>query len=458
MKKKLSIYLFLIIGSSTSLFSNAQIEQNIEQEDTLLVATIKNDFQPLFFKALSERGIENYEKAVETLETLLINYKEKPELHFQLALNYFDLEKYNLALLQFTKADSLKPNDFDIQEGIFKVHEQQKQYEKAIDIANVLALKDPEYYEILANIYFITRQYKKALHALDKADNKQGFDTYKEQLREAIFKDYNNPQAAISYYQNREKIEPYNPINTYRVIFFLTKDKRYEEALIKSKKAFDKYPRFSRFYLLQVEIFLKINKVEQALMSLKTLVKDRFLEEKYKVQAIDKMKNYVNTHPDFRDDFVQVLNIASESAESTASFLDLGLFYFKTDKPKALHNFKKALEQNPQDFLIWKNIATLQFELEQYQEAIKTTESALEIYPNQAIFFLLKGQSLINITQYNKAKAVLIEAETYLYKEDEMMLGVFTALSTIYKKLNEFEQAENYQNKANKLKQKLNNK
>ena len=31
----------------------------------------QNEFQPLFFKALSERGIENYEKAVETLEKLI---------------------------------------------------------------------------------------------------------------------------------------------------------------------------------------------------------------------------------------------------------------------------------------------------------------------------------------------------------------------------------------------------
>ena len=134
----------------------------------------------------------------------------------------------------------------------------------------------------------------------------------------------------------------------------------------------------------------------------------------------------------------------------------MGLYYFESDKPKALDNFKKALAQNPQDFQIWKNIAVLQYQLSQFEESVETTNQALEIYPTQAVFMLIKGQSLIQLAQYNEAKTVLLETLSYLFEENEMMLDVYKSLNLVYKNLNEIETAKTYQNKADELKQKLN--
>lgn len=456
MKSIYFTYYFFLCGLFLNLNLHAQIEQDIEEPDSLLNIQRQSEFQPLFFKALSERGIENYDKAVQTLEKLLKDYQDKPELYFQLGLNYFDLEKYNLALEQFEKAQDLKPEDINIQEAIFKVYEQQKQYDKAIEIAEILAQNNPEYYEILANLFLINKQHQKALEALDKADEKQGFDAHKDQLREVIFKDYAQPEVAVNYYKKRIDLEPYNPMNAYRLISFLINDKDFETALMESKTTLENHPRFSRFYVLQVDIYLKLNQTDEAFKALETVVKDRFLEEKYKVEAIDTMKDYIESHPEFQNDFVQLLNIASQTAEDSSSYLDLGLYYFETDKPKALGNFKKALNQNPQDFQIWKNIAVLQFQIGQYQESLKTSNEALEIYPTQVVFMLIKGQSLIKLTQYNEAQVVLLDALSYLFEENEMMLNIYESLSLVYNNLNETETAKAYQNKADDLKQKLN--
>jgi len=449
-------YLLLCLGLVLNLNIYAQIEQDVEEQDSIFNQSSQNEFQPLFFKALSERGIENYEKAVETLEKLIEDYQDKPELYFQLGLNYFDLEQYSIALEKLEKANSLKPSNFDIQEAIFKVYEQQKRYDEAIELAQLLADKNPEYFEILSNIYLITKRHQKALEALDKADLKQGFDAQKDALREVIYKDYGKPKIAVKYYKKRIDLEPFNPMNAYRLVSFLMMGNQYQEALESSKTALEKHARFTRFYVLQIEIYAGLDQVQNAFETLKTVVKDRFLEEKYKIQAIETMKNYVQTHPEFQSEFVQVLDVASQTAEDASSALDLGLFYFETDKPKALDNFKKALQQNPQDFQVWKNIAVLQFQLQQYAEAITTSDEALEIYPSQAIFMLIKGKSQQSLTQYNKAKKVLLEALSYTFEENEVMLDIYNSLALIYKNLNDTENAQIYQNKAGELKQKLN--
>ncbi|WP_445159302.1 tetratricopeptide repeat protein [Mesohalobacter salilacus] len=434
---------------------NAQIEQDLEAQDSISNIENNNIFQVKFFKALSERGIENYEKAGEILESLKKEHSEKAVIYFQLGLNYFDLEQNNLALEHLEIADQLKPNDFDIREALFKVYEQQKNYIKAIELASDLALKKPEYYEILANLYLITEQYPKAIDALTKAEQKQGFDVHKDQLREVIYEAYNKPKKAISYYQKRVELEPYNPLNAIRLTRFLIQSEQYRKALETSKSLIDNHPHFTRAYVLKTQIHLKLDEVQQAFDALEVVVSDRFLEENYKVKAIEYVKSYVENHPEYQEAFVQVLNVASKTAENSASFLDLGLFYFENDKPRALENFKKALAQNPQDFQILRYISILELQLNKPEAAIETVDQALEIFPTQAVFMLIKGQALVEQTQYNAAESVLLEAESYIFEENNLMLQLYESLQRAYKGLNEEEKSNTYQAKAKQLKDKL---
>jgi tetratricopeptide (TPR) repeat protein len=434
----------------------AQIEEDEALQDSIPDPKAGKIFEVNFFQALSERGIENYGKAIDILTNIEKEVKDEPVVYFQLGLNYFDLEQYDSALQNLKKAESFKPLDLDIKEAIFKVHEEQKSYTEAIDYAQNLAKDIPEYHEILANLYLINKRYQKAIESLDKADQAQGYAINKDKLRAVIYEASNTYDLAIKYYNKRQDLEPYNPMHAYRLVHFLMLNKDYEKALETSQSALQDHPRFTRYHVLQTKIYLDINQPDQALVDLKEVVTDQFLEEVYKIEAIDSFKTYVEGHPEAQDAFIQLLNLASEKAEDSASYLDLGLYYFETDKPKALTNFKKALEQNPQDYEILKRISVLQYQLGEYKEALQTTENALDIFPTQVVFMLVKGQVLIGQTQYNMAKSVLIEAQSYIFEENETMLSLYESLSQVYVGLGEPDKAQNFKTKANILKSKLN--
>jgi tetratricopeptide (TPR) repeat protein len=216
------------------------------------------------------------------------------------------------------------------------------------------------------------------------------------------------------------------------------------------------HPLFTKAYVLETDIHLKNNQPDKAFETLKVVVNDRFLEEIYKVEAIEYVKAFVAKNPEYREQFIQVLDMASQQAEDSATNLDLGLYYYDTDKPKSLVNFKKALEQNPQDYEILKRISILEYQLGRYEEALQTAEESLEIYPTQVVFMLVKANVLAAQTQYNEAKSVLDEAEMYIFEENEVMLMLYESLSQVYDGLGEAEQAKTYQNKADNLKSKLN--
>lgn len=438
-----------------------QIYAQIEEEGGIPKDSIPNPesaktFEVKFFKALSERGIENFDKAIDILTELEKETKDEPVIYFQLGLNYFDIEQYDSALANFKKAEQLKPQDRDIKINLFEVYQQQKKYYKALEYASALAKEEPEYFEISSNIYFLINEYTNAISALNKSDQNLGYTAHKDKLRTLIYKADQNYNDAVAYFKKRISIEPYNPMHNLRLAEFLKLDRKYNDALKVLGEGLQNHPQFTRYCVLQTELYLINNEPQKSLSALKNVVTDRFLEEKYKVEAIDIFKNYVVNQPELQDDFIALLNLASQKAEDSASNLDLGLFYFDTDKPKALDNFRKALEQNPQDFEILKRIAVLEYQLEKYGQALNTVENALEFFPTQVVFMLVKANVYLAQAQYNQAKSVLEEAQAYVFEENETMLMLYESLSKAYQGLGKTEKAEKFKNKVNTLKSKLN--
>jgi len=448
------MFFSLVIVVTT--ITHAQIETEDVPQDSLPDLSLQDNFQPRFFKALSERGIENYDRAIDILKIIEKDVKDEPVVYFQLGLNYLDLEQYGMALLNLEKARKLKSENYDITEAIFKVRRAQKQYQSALDEAFKLVGKDKGYFEVIALLYMELQNYEKALNFLNISDQALGFSPAKDNIRQQIYSQYNKPEEAVKYYKQRETIEFYNPYNLYRLAIYQSRNRQTKDALISLEQLKIKHPEFSRVYVLETNIQLKNGAPEQALEALRIVVSDRFLEEKYKVEAIDYFKAFVETNPEYRDDFIQILDLASEKAEESATNLDLGLFYFETDKPKSLENFRKALKQNPQDFEILKRICVLEYQLGKLDEALNTAEKALEIYPTQVLFMLVKANVFNVQGQYNLAKSVLEEAEVYVFEENELMLMLYESLSVTYEGLGNPEKVEKYRMKVNNLKSKLN--
>lgn len=434
---------------------NAQIENDVEVSDSVPGNIEQEKFEQLLFKAISQRGIENYEKAIQTLTELEKDTKDEPVIYFQLGLNYYDLEDFNLALINLERANELKPNDFDIEEAIFKVYYKQNKYQSAIDKALALVGNDKQYFEVVANLYLQLQNFEKALFYLDMSDQALGFSPNKDNMRQSIYKLSANNKKAITYYERREQEQPYNPYNMYRLAFYQLKDNQYDNALISLDRLKTEHPTFSRAYVLETDVYVQYDMPEKALVSLKTVVNDRLLEEKYKIEAIEIFKAYLNTHPEYQQQFIDVLNDATQTAEENASYLDLAEFYFETDKPRSLENYYKALEQNPQNYKILSAISVLNFQLENYDKALAITDQALEVFPSQVIFMLYKGKSLLGLEQYEQATSVLSDALDYMFEENAMMLELYQSLSAAYQSLGDNAKAVDYKNKADKLKSQL---
>ena len=80
----------------------------VEPED---IASVSDDFENYFFESLKQKGIENYDKAIEALERCKDLQPKNGVVYFELGKNYLSQKKYKDAYDNVEKATQIDPKN-----------------------------------------------------------------------------------------------------------------------------------------------------------------------------------------------------------------------------------------------------------------------------------------------------------------------------------------------------------
>ena len=69
-------------------------QQDINVDD---LGNVSNTFKEQFFEALKQKGIENYDRAIQALQRCLAQEPKNAVIHFELGKNYNALKQYDAA-------------------------------------------------------------------------------------------------------------------------------------------------------------------------------------------------------------------------------------------------------------------------------------------------------------------------------------------------------------------------
>ena len=131
MRKKL-FHIFLFVGI---LFQYNTAFSQGEPED---IALDNDEFQNSFYESLREKGIENYDKAINAMQKCLQLQPNNPVVHFELGKNYFYQKEYTSAYNSFEKATQLDPSNRWYWVGLYDVSYATRNYDNAIIIIKKL--------------------------------------------------------------------------------------------------------------------------------------------------------------------------------------------------------------------------------------------------------------------------------------------------------------------------------
>ncbi|WP_431157010.1 tetratricopeptide repeat protein [Winogradskyella poriferorum] len=450
MRPTQSIAILLMTLLLVPCFAVAQVNFNNRPDDDL--GNVEDEFQEYFFEALKQKGIENYDRAVDALQQCLNLDSKKPVIYFELGKNYNLLKNYGAAEDALKKAVSMQPDNEWFLDELYDVYYQQDDINNAIKTIKQLVKYHPDYKEDLASLYVREERYKQALDILDELDEEYGLSESRDAMRNDIYSITGNADDRIENLEQRIANNPNNEENHLKLIYRYSQVGDKKKAYKAAKNLLKVKPDSKFVHLALYKFYLQDNEVEKAINSVKIALSSPEINADAKAKVLSDFVKFVAKNPEYESDLVEITAQVDENKDAQ-THSELGQYYLKAgDKVKALTNFQEALRQNPDDFKLIKDILLLQLDMNDFNAVVSGSNEALELYPAQPILYLVNGVAKNQIGQHEEALENLQMGLDFLIDNPQMEADFYSELSIAYKGLNNITKSDAFAKKAQAIK------
>ena len=225
------------------MFSFWMYTQEEEQSAEVFLEEYTDEFQESFFEALKQKGIQNYDRAID----LFLECKNLDPLNsvvdYELGKAYFLDKLYIQAQEYAVKALLAEPTDFWYLESLVNILEKQG---SSVDIIQrSIPFEDRKLQENLAVIYFKKKKYQDALKVLNGLGNSKFASDLSLKINDSLQKRNEKVTPAVTKDLPKEE----DPVVQYknRIEDLLGKSD-YGQMEMVSKEALDSYPLQPYFY------------------------------------------------------------------------------------------------------------------------------------------------------------------------------------------------------------------
>lgn len=431
---------------------NAQKKGDIVAND---LGNVSDAFQEHFFEALKQKGIENYELAIDALrkaeKAANKNEENKAVVYFEMGKNHTKLKQYEEAEINYNKVLAWDANQLDVMESLYDLYYVSKNYKAAIPLVKKLISIDSDYKEDLANLYNRTKQYDKALELLDELDVEWGESNYRNALRSQIYRVTGNTSNAISNLEKKIEKNPKSEQEYLNLIFLYSDEGNSKKAFETAKELLKQKPNSNLVHLALYKYYLEESSLDEAVNSMKIVFSSQEIKKDSKNRVLEDFLTFTSKKPSYKPE-IEGLITESLFQDNSTVYLLLGDFFLSEgDNEKALYYYTNGIKSDPDNYGLLKNTILLQITLEKYNEASILSNQGIEIFPAQPLLYLLKGVSNNNLKNADLAIESLDMGLDYLFDDPKMEYDFYQQLTIAYTLKENKRKALIYAKKASEL-------
>jgi len=342
-KNQYIVLLFLCLSMLSRKHIYAQDPTPFADQNVDDLGDVSDEFQEAFFEALKQKGIENYELAISSLNECIAIEPARAILYFERGKNYEALKKHDLAEDDFLKTLSLKPNQEPVLEALYEVYYKNRDYEKAENIVKQLIPFDIQYKEDLARIYVATKRYDASLQLLDELDTVKGSDIYREQLRDRIYKLSGNEKGRTDAIEKKIASNPTAEADYLKLIYLYSEQGETKKAYETALKLKEINPNAEEVNLALYKLHLEDGKTNDAIEAMKSTLKSKKITPKAKHRVLNDFLLFVNNNPSYETQLEEAISIFDSQVVDAKINQKLAAYYIKKGvKDKALPYLKKS--------------------------------------------------------------------------------------------------------------------
>lgn len=435
--------------------------------------------------AIAQKKKKNSEPQLQTVR------QREAEFYFTEGEKYFILEDYAKALLYYQKSLEVSPDNATAHYKIAEVlamsekHDDLLKASASIETALRLEKNNKYFYLLAANIYNGLARFDKAAQTYENLIRQvDGTDEYLFELA-SVYQYDNKPEEAIKVYDRAESAFGINEVSSIQKLRLYLESGRSKEAIEEGEKLLKAFPGEERYVMAFSEVLTKNGQQSLAISSLEKFVKenehsgnaemllagyyrDSGQEEKARKLLLDVFddpsvelnskvlilgtynteltRNRAKNNPDpAKEEFaLSLYKKLAENYPQDANVHIVGgdLYLSSGNNDDAIIEYQKAIKLNDVNFEVWQNLLYLETRLNQYDNILKHSDQALELFPNQAILYYFNGYARLRKKQYNEAVASLEQAKRIMRSNDNLLVEVNSMLGDAYNTLKQYEKSD----------------
>jgi len=356
------------------------------------ITDVSDEFEHAFYEALSNRLIENYDKAIFYLKECLKENDQKPILFFELGKNHLELKEYGKAEENFEKALALMPHQEVILKELQNSYFSQQKYDQTIATLKTLVDINPKYKLPLAKAYLYTQQYGKSLSLLNSYQSLYGYDYTVDNLRNRIYRISKDKSPVIIDLEKTLERNPKNDEAYVKLIEIYKETDRKKEA----EKVLDRFKKnVPESPLLDFIVFqehLDNGDTEKATSLMKELTSSNNIQDSLKQRVLNDYRTYGKQNPKYKEELHSIDSTKINKGDNSKFFMELSSFQLNEGSTESLLSvYEKNLDIDPNNYDLIRDTLLLQLYYGKNEKAIALAKTAIDKYPSQPLLYLING-------------------------------------------------------------------
>jgi len=421
-----------------------QQEDILPEADPLKVDRFNVEF--LIVEGMHFLSIDNAAKALDSFIKAHEIMPDNAAINFKIAKILKESEDSDQALFYISKATEAEKTNYYYQALKAEILTDKGDLSSAISVYEDLyrfSDEAPDDYLLeLAALYLYDDEPDMALKTYNRIERRLGILEEVSTQKQKIYLKQNKLKEAIA--EGKKLVEAYPKIGEYAVSvsqILVSNDKK-KEAIEYLKEYLAEHPNqavaemeLAKLYRQTDEIELALDYFERAFTSEEIQLEDKLnsfvalIQKLSKEEDLERLKGLGKS----------ILVIHSADANAYAANGDL---YFALDeKDSAKYFYKKAVEQNGNNFQLWQNLLSLEMENDNYQNVIDYADEALTYFPNQPVLYLYAGSAHFSLKNFKNAIMFWEQGKSIVYGNDKMKSSFAAQLADAYHADKQYEKA-----------------
>lgn len=419
-----------------------------EPED---VATVSDEFENYYYESLKQKGIENYDKAIEALEKCKNIQPENPIVFFELGKNYLSQKKYKDAYDNFEKVTKIDSKNRWAWVGMYDVCYDTRDFNQAIVIVQKLVEFKLEYREDLVSLYMNTKQFDKALDLINELNETVGKSEKRELYKADILRDAKYQGAEKTNLLDKIKKNPKEEANYIALIYMYSQSNQEEKALEVAKQLEKEIPNSDWAQVSLFKFHINNNDGEKAVKSMNTVLASDKIDKKIKHRILNEFLIFSKNNPQYDKDLDKAIGYFDNDKEVKVAKEIAKFYQSKKDWNKAIKYYEMHLKNATDDMETILLLMQAYTENLQFDKLAKVSEEQLQLFPTQPQLYYYNGLANNQLKNYKKAKDVLESGIDFIIDDTVLEINFNLQLGEASNGLGDMKKKESYFSKANQL-------